>query len=166
MSVPAEGDSGPRPPKKTSARTHSAPPEVRTQSDVQAPLTRAQKRGESREAVLARRARQRAYYAENREAILNKRRAYNTLGQRLRGWQIRGWSLERIEEYRLLQKGACAICGDELSDNPHLVAADHNHATGAPRGLLCSQCNTALGLFREDEQRLRSAIAYLRRWPE
>jgi hypothetical protein len=38
---------------------------------------------------------------------------------------------------------------------------DHDHVTGAVRGLLCSECNTSLGLLREDLATLDSLKAYL-----
>lgn len=57
------------------------------------------------------------------------------------------------------QSGRCAICRDELVDVPHI---DHDHATGAVRGLLCFTCNTALGKFRDDVAVLERAISYLR----
>ena len=39
--------------------------------------------------------------------------------------------------------------------------ADHNHTSGKVRGLLCSSCNTAIGLFKEDIQVISNAINYL-----
>lgn len=41
---------------------------------------------------------------------------------------------------------------------PHV---DHHHGTGAVRGLLCSPCNIAIGLFRESPARMRAAISYV-----
>lgn len=60
------------------------------------------------------------------------------------------------------QLGQCAICKDFASSLPRALAADHDHATGAFRGLLCGRCNTALGLLRDDERLVASALAYLR----
>jgi len=43
------------------------------------------------------------------------------------------------------------------------LVVDHNHSNGAVRGLLCTRCNTAIGLFKEDIESLESAILYLRK---
>ena len=58
----------------------------------------------------------------------------------------------------LAQDGHCAVCEDPIDRTAH---ADHDHATGAFRGVLCRPCNLGLGFFGDDPQRLRSAIAYL-----
>lgn len=54
----------------------------------------------------------------------------------------------------------CAICGtdDPGKTNWH---ADHCHATGIKRGVLCMRCNTALGFLDDDTDRLANAILYL-----
>jgi hypothetical protein len=58
------------------------------------------------------------------------------------------------------QAGYCAICESELgpSRKTHI---DHDHVTGAVRGLLCHRCNTGLGMFRDDADVLMSAVKYL-----
>ena len=56
------------------------------------------------------------------------------------------------------QKGLCLVCGDSL-DN---LAVDHCHTTGRVRGLLCKNCNSAIGLLREDVDILENAIIYLK----
>lgn len=64
------------------------------------------------------------------------------------------------EDYRRLleQQGSlCKICS-VLLHRPHV---DHCHATGKVRGLLCGNCNTALGLVKENEVTLTKMIAYL-----
>lgn len=59
------------------------------------------------------------------------------------------------------QNGRCAVCGDPLL-HPYL---DHDHDTGAARGVLCPACNTGLGYFGDDAGRLEAAAAYLREQP-
>ena len=67
-----------------------------------------------------------------------------------------------LAEYNELfeqQNGVCAICGN-LPDK-RMLAVDHCHKTGKIRGLLCFQCNTGLGQFKDSPLNLASAIKYL-----
>ena len=41
-------------------------------------------------------------------------------------------------------------------------AIDHNHVTGEFRGVLCKQCNRALGMFHDSEKVLQNALEYLK----
>lgn len=64
------------------------------------------------------------------------------------------------------QGGRCALCGGEpkgwgTSYRP--LHVDHCHTTGKTRALLCGECNTAIGRFGDDPQRLRAAADYLER---
>lgn len=65
------------------------------------------------------------------------------------------------------QDHKCAICGSpETVTRSGLVkhlAVDHDHKTGKIRELLCDACNTGLGKFKDDEDILLKAIAYLRK---
>jgi hypothetical protein len=60
------------------------------------------------------------------------------------------------------QNHRCAICGSV--DGYKRLCLDHCHETLTVRGLLCQRCNTALGLFNDDERILARAIVYLMEW--
>ena len=69
-------------------------------------------------------------------------------------------SLEQWTTMLIRQSGRCAICEDELRGRGEPFV-DHDHATGAVRGLLCSGCNAGLGQFGDNVSNLARAIAYL-----
>lgn len=55
------------------------------------------------------------------------------------------------------QDGCCAICGrDDLRLN-----IDHDHETGAFRGLLCGHCNRGIGCLKDSPRALRNAADYI-----
>lgn len=57
------------------------------------------------------------------------------------------------------QHGVCAIC--EQHQVATALAVDHCHTTGKIRGLLCTKCNAALGLFQDSIMRMARAMKYL-----
>lgn len=57
------------------------------------------------------------------------------------------------------QGGRCSICSKIPG---YRLAVDHDHKTGKTRGLLCRNCNRALGYFEDSTSRLLVAINYLR----
>jgi hypothetical protein len=61
----------------------------------------------------------------------------------------------------LAQGGVCAICGGV--DDERRLAVDHDHETGAVRGLLCRRCNQAIGAMKDNPDLLRDAAAYIER---
>lgn len=62
------------------------------------------------------------------------------------------------------QGGRCAICGaEEAGGKGGRFNVDHDHATGAIRGLLCYGCNLGIGLLRDDPEVMRAAIRYFER---
>jgi hypothetical protein len=73
-----------------------------------------------------------------------------------------GISLERYAEILKNQGGVCKICEYAPSATCKMLAVDHCHKTGSIRGLLCTYCNTALGLFKDDIKLLKIAIKYLK----
>ena len=71
----------------------------------------------------------------------------------------RRWGVGTRDELLQAQGGRCAICLRKDSEGRHRLAVDHDHTTGAIRGLLCGQCNTGLG-FLSTVETLQRAIAY------
>jgi len=65
-----------------------------------------------------------------------------------------------IKDYEVLlgeQRGLCLIC----SSSDIKLFVDHDHNTGKVRGLLCSTCNTGLGMFKDSVEILNKAKEYL-----
>lgn len=77
-----------------------------------------------------------------------------------------GITLEDYEALLEAQNGVCAICGDpektkDKDGGPRKMPVDHDHETGVIRGLLCTPCNRALGMLKDDVKVLRRAIVYI-----
>jgi hypothetical protein len=66
------------------------------------------------------------------------------------------------------QNGVCAICKKPetkmIKNSIATLAVDHDHETGAIRGLLCYACNLGLGNFKDSPENLSNAIDYLKRF--
>jgi len=126
-------------------------------------------------------AKDREYHAQNKEKRNAYRRQWSLDNPEKSKAAIKAWSeanpervkdayLKRrygitLEEYnRLLeaQGGVCAIHkGPETRKGSKHFQVDHDHATGKVRGLLCSNCNTMLGLSKDNPATLQAAINYL-----
>ena len=103
-----------------------------------------------------------------RSALNAKRRAYHARPD------IRQRTLERDRVYKydltptqfqsLLehQNHQCGICCAPLTPR---CAVDHDHATGAVRGLLCNACNAGIGFLGDTLTRVLRAAVYLHRPP-
>lgn len=83
-------------------------------------------------------------------------------------WRFKRYGITTEEQEALFtaQGGLCAIChlpetARKRNGSPKKLSVDHDHITGRVRGLLCLRCNTAIGKFKDDPERLRSAILYL-----
>lgn len=76
-----------------------------------------------------------------------------------------GINLHDYGHMLLSQNGLCAICARPETQmrggKVKALAVDHDHATGKVRGLLCSDCNQALGKMKDDRMILLSAVRYL-----
>ncbi|WUO43898.1 endonuclease VII domain-containing protein [Streptomyces sp. NBC_00285] len=60
------------------------------------------------------------------------------------------------DEMVAVQRGLCAICLTAPA-----VHVDHCHKTGRVRGVLCFNCNSGLGLLRDDPEAMYRAADYL-----
>lgn len=80
-----------------------------------------------------------------------------------------GITLKQYEELHRKQESLCAICCREgfvmAIHHKMKLVVDHCHQRGLVRGLLCHNCNRALGLLRDSEETLQRAIDYLRATP-
>ena len=64
-------------------------------------------------------------------------------------------------------EGDCEMCGCTFAgmNSPRdFLVQDHNHTTGKLRGLICSGCNTGIGLLGDDVIGLERALAYLKKY--
>lgn len=68
---------------------------------------------------------------------------------------------ERYEEICKQQEYSCAICNTHISKLKKRLCVDHDHKNGKVRGLLCSHCNTGIGMFKESFEIFNKAIQYL-----
>lgn len=74
-----------------------------------------------------------------------------------------GISLKEYERLYILQNGLCAICHNPETRNLNaFLVVDHDHNTGKVRGLLCGNCNSGLGFFKDSQENLNSAKQYLK----
>jgi len=93
-------------------------------------------------------------YKVNPETFLQHQRMHNY-----------GITLEQYQALYKMQGGVCASCGHPetrmYKGNVRNLAVEHCHTTGRVRGLLCHDCNTALGLLREDPERITALLRYV-----
>lgn len=94
------------------------------------------------------------WYAGNKKRVLSRLR-----------FSYYGISEQEYQGLLLSQDGVCKICGkEEVATRKGVLlplSVDHDHVTGKVRGLLCRQCNFALGHFQDDSDALLKASNYL-----
>ena len=106
----------------------------------------------------------RAELPEGREQHRRARAKWNDANHEYFLMYRYGITKERYDELLAEQGGGCAICGtSEPGGRDKVWQVDHCHNSNKVRGLLCGLCNRGLGQFRDDVDRLRSAVRYLER---
>lgn len=77
---------------------------------------------------------------------------------------------EEFESKLREQEGKCPICLSVLNnpdvDHDHSCCGQRKTCGRCTRGLLCRNCNTAIGMLFEAPEVLQRAISYLREWKE
>lgn len=116
----------------------------------------------------------RQYWCKECQILINKKnykrrprkpkKPYDKKGALVRMLKSRyGLTYEQYEEMYINQNKACGICGKKGTLGGRFgLRIDHCHLTGAIRGLLCINCNSGLGMFREDPLLLVMATEYLK----
>lgn len=85
------------------------------------------------------------------------RKTHTIFANRLKRYGI---TKEEYFEMYGKQGGKCKICIVNKA-----TCVDHDHITGKVRGLLCSTCNSAIGLLKDDWTIMMRAVEYVRRSP-
>jgi hypothetical protein len=76
----------------------------------------------------------------------------------------RKFGITRAEYDQMLveQNGVCKLCdGKDPYPGGRALSVDHDHETGKVRSLLCTHCNSGLGMFRDSPELLRAAADYI-----
>ena len=102
------------------------------------------------------------YRLKNKDKIKNDMKIWKDLTGRDQYYKkTYNISLEDYNNLLESQNYTCKICKKEEKHTNKALAVDHCHSTGKVRGLLCFDCNTALGKFKDSTELLYEAINYL-----
>ncbi len=69
-----------------------------------------------------------------------------------------------LEEYKVMfdtQGGCCAICGIHQDNIKRALAVDHCHHSNEIRALLCTNCNSGIGMLQDSLEIVQKALDYL-----
>ena len=118
---------------------------------------------------------QRQWYLLNKDRILEKakeqriqnkdvpkrKRPYNKESAR-KSHLKRNYGLteDGYNEMIISQNNSCLICKSSFEDKK--INIDHCHQTNKVRGLLCSQCNMAIGLLKDCSKIVYAMYKYLK----
>jgi hypothetical protein len=95
----------------------------------------------------------RQYSDNQKQRIKEYKKLYRQSGRATEVWEKHKYGISKSE----IGYNHCVICG-----NTNKLCIDHNHITGKFRALLCSKCNTGIGMFNENINTMTNAIEYLK----
>lgn len=112
------------------------------------------------------RARTRTYYEANKEHLRQMDKIWSEANKgRIQAAERKrryGISAEQWDAIYRVQGGCCALCRVDLSSLPaKAIHVDHCHATNKMRGILCHDCNTALGKLGDTAESIMRVYQYL-----
>lgn len=102
----------------------------------------------------------REYEAHRRNSNPDKMRSYFRNGNLKK---LYGITTEQFNVMAEDQNYTCKVCGTAPGNTNRRdrLHVDHCHTTGKIRGLLCANCNNAMGYAGDDPMRLRALADYL-----
>ena len=100
------------------------------------------------------------------------RKRYHARPELMKDRQLRqtyGMTLTEFNAIIQAQEGFCASCRVKLETrfkkrSRTKACVDHNHKSKRNRGILCFDCNMALGFFHENPLTTMNAVIYLAKW--
>jgi hypothetical protein len=109
--------------------------------------------------------RNKEYYLSNKKQVTETNKKWAQKNKdKIRDTKLKskfGITLEKKNQLFNSQGKCCAICRATRNNKDRDWDVDHCHKTGVVRGILCSNCNRALGLFQDDPIVLLNAHQYL-----
>lgn len=72
-----------------------------------------------------------------------------------------GISEEEYDQRLMEQNGVCKLCLLPPSGKKKFLCVDHDHTTSKVRGLLCHNCNVALGYLKDRLEVAKRIPSYL-----
>lgn len=94
-------------------------------------------------------------------AARNKKRGPDKDKNRRNNLKKYGVTPEWFEEKLKSQGGMCSICGGGSSNKWGTLFVDHDHRSGSVRGVICMNCNTAIGHVGDSAEKLYLIAEYL-----
>jgi hypothetical protein len=99
------------------------------------------------------REREKIYRKNNRDKVNARGRRYfhnnRALVKNLQRKTIYGITSEQWDALFMAQGSVCAICSNDKPGHKNGWSTDHDHETGAVRGVLCHSCNVTLGYYEK-----------------